>query len=215
MYKIDHKVIIAWKQCDNRLRKILNQLRHKKNSWQINNIENLSVVFVWPHNQKKEKKSSEIISSYMKGKINETSSARSTLDRHLYHWANGTLWWAGLNLLIKAQNADKFSADLQSVPWHISETDDKWYVRQSLFTSVLNEHFPICRKHVRKSTYTWLDKSILFMMRRRDKYHKKAKEFNRSSDWRKYRRPRNSCLMHQYLLDNSSHRVLCTFIWIL
>ena len=72
--------------------KIFNRLRHEKNSClQINNIENLSVVFVWPHNQRKEKRilspeSSEIISSCMKGKINDTLSARSTLDRRFYHF---------------------------------------------------------------------------------------------------------------------------------
>ena len=72
-----------------------------------------------------------------------------------------------------------------------SDIDDKWYVIwQSLFTFVLIEHFPIRRKRVRKSTYPWLDKSILVMIRRRDKYHKKARKFNRSSDWTEYRRLR-------------------------
>lgn len=63
-----------------------------------------------------------------------------------------------------AQNADRFSADLPSVPWHIAEMfsgiDDKWYFWKSLFNSVIIERFPISRKRVRKSTYPWLDKSI-------------------------------------------------------
>ena len=73
-----------------------------------------------------------------------------------------------------------------------SDIDDKWYVIwQSLFTFVLIEHFPIRRKRVRKSTYPWLDTSILVMIRRRHKYHKKARKFNRSSDWTEYRRLRS------------------------
>ena len=73
-----------------------------------------------------------------------------------------------------------------------SDIDDKWYVIwQSLFTFVSIEHFPIRRKRVRKSTYPWLDKSILVMIRRRDKYHKKARKFNPSSDWTEYRRLRS------------------------
>ena len=87
---------------------------------------------------------------------------------------------------INLQNAVKFNADLQSVLWNIAEifpeVHDKWFVWQSPFSIVFDEHFPICRKHARKPTYPWLDKSILVMMRRRDQFHRKARKFNRPLD---------------------------------
>ena len=56
-----------------------------------------------------------------------------------------------------------------------------------LAISVLH-HFPIRRKRMRKSTYPWLDKSIVVMMRRRDQFHRKARKFKRSLDWTECRR---------------------------
>jgi len=89
----------------------------------------------------------------------------------------------------------KFNTDLQFVPWNImelfSDIDDKCYVWQCLFLNAMNEQFPIRRKSIRQSTHPWLDKSILSTMRRRDQFHKKARKFNRASDWLEYRHLRN------------------------
>ena len=51
---------------------------------------------------------------------------------------------------INLQNTVKFNADVQSVLWNIaeifSEVHDKWFVWQSPFSIVFDEHFPIRRK---------------------------------------------------------------------
>ncbi|XP_068707424.1 uncharacterized protein [Montipora foliosa] len=93
------------------------------------------------------------------------------------------------------QSMERFNADLELVPWHVveifSDIDDKYYVWHTLFLAIFNEHFPIRRKRIRQSTHPWLDNSILSTMRRRDQFYRKARKFNRPSDWSEYRRLRN------------------------
>ena len=55
----------------------------------------------------------------------------------------------------KDQNVEAFLSDLQDVPLHtmdiFSSIDDKWSYWQSLFTSVLDVHFPLHTVHLRGS----------------------------------------------------------------
>ena len=93
------------------------------------------------------------------------------------------------------QSMERFNADLELVPWNVveifSDIDDKYYVWQTLFLAIFNDHVPIRRKRIRQSTHPWLDNSILSTMRRRDPFHRKARKLNRPSDWSEYRRLRN------------------------
>ena len=90
------------------------------------------------------------------------------------------------------KSMERFNADLELVPWNVveifSDIDDKCYVWNTLFLATFNEHFPIRRKCIRQSTHPWLDKSILSTIRRRDQFYRKARKFNRPSDWSEYRR---------------------------
>ena len=90
---------------------------------------------------------------------------------------------------------ERFNADLELVPWNVveifSDIDDQYYIWHTLFLAIFNEHFPIRCKRIHQSTHPWLDKSILSTMRRRDQVHRKARKFNRPSDWSEYRRLRN------------------------
>ena len=87
---------------------------------------------------------------------------------------------------------ERFNADLELVPWNIvkifTDIDDKYYAWHLLFLAIFNEHFPIRRKCIFQLTHPWLNNSILFIMRRRDQFHRKAKKFNRPSDWSEYKR---------------------------
>ena len=55
------------------------------------------------------------------------------------------------------QSMERFNADLELVPWNVveifSDIDDKYYVWQTLFLVIFNDHFPIRRKRIRQSTH--------------------------------------------------------------
>ena len=57
--------------------------------------------------------------------------------------------------------------------------------------SLIDQHFPVRRKHIRRQTHPWLDSTILKFMRDRDQVHKKAKKFGLKQDWDEYKRLRN------------------------
>ena len=114
-----------------------------------------------------------------------------------------------------SQSMERFNADLELVPWNVveifSDIDDKYYVWQTLFLAIFNDNFPIRRKRIRQSTHPWLDNSILSTMRRRDHFHRKARKFNRPSDWSEYRRLRMQRLLRYTLVTSGdvitfSHR---------
>ena len=57
--------------------------------------------------------------------------------------------------------------------------------------SLIDQHFPLKRKRIRRQTHPWLDSTTLKLMRTRDQMHKKAKRSGLSQDWNEYRRLRN------------------------
>ena len=57
--------------------------------------------------------------------------------------------------------------------------------------NVMDRHFPMKRKRIRRSTHPWLDGTVLRQMRHRDMVHKKAVRSGCISDWNEYKHLRN------------------------
>ena len=93
------------------------------------------------------------------------------------------------------ESRKNFINDLKKTPWTFLEffddVEDMYSARECLFKSLIDSHFPIKSKRLRKQTHPWLDNSVLRMMRTRDKTHKKAIRTGLTEDWQKYRRLRN------------------------
>ena len=93
------------------------------------------------------------------------------------------------------ESRKNFINDLKKTPWTFLEffddVEDMYSAWECLFKSLIDSHFPIKRKRLRKQTHPWLDNSVLRMMRTRDKAHKKAIRTGLTEDWQKYRRLRN------------------------
>ena len=93
------------------------------------------------------------------------------------------------------ESRKNFISDLKKTPWTFLEffddVEDMYSAWECLFKSLIDSHFPIKRKRLRKQTHPWLDNSVLRMMRTRDKAHKKAIRTGLTEDWQKYRRLRN------------------------
>ena len=62
---------------------------------------------------------------------------------------------------------------------------------ESLMKSLIDHHFPLKKKRIRKQTHPWLDSTVLKVMRTRDQVHKRAKTSLLSSDWNEYKLLRN------------------------
>ena len=93
------------------------------------------------------------------------------------------------------ESRKNFINDLKKTPWTFLEffddMEDMYSAWECLFKSLIDSHFPIKRKRLRKQTHPWSDNSVLRMMRNRDKAHKKAIRTGLTEDWQKYRRLRN------------------------
>ncbi|XP_028405309.1 uncharacterized protein LOC114527813 [Dendronephthya gigantea] len=89
-----------------------------------------------------------------------------------------------------------FIADLKQAPWSLVDSfhdvDDMCTVWESLIKSLIDLHFPLKRKRMRKKTHPWLDNTVPTLMRTRDQVHKKAKKSGLPQDWSEYRRLRNN-----------------------
>lgn len=65
-----------------------------------------------------------------------------------------------------------FVNDLQrNTPWEKMEEADNLDMKTdtwlTYFTNALDEHFPLCKKRIRKNSHPWLDRSTLQLIRRR------------------------------------------------
>ena len=65
----------------------------------------------------------------------------------------------------KDNSIKDFVADLQNAPWSsldsFDDVDDMYSVWESLFKSLIDSHFPLKRKRLRKQTHPWLDSTVL------------------------------------------------------
>ena len=56
-------------------------------------------------------------------------------------------------------NHETFLNELRSIPWNLMDLfqnpDDKLYVWEKLFTPVMNEHFPIKKKRIRRNSHPY------------------------------------------------------------
>lgn len=57
--------------------------------------------------------------------------------------------------------------------------------------SLIDQHFPLKKKRIRRQTHPRLDSSVLKLMRTRDQVHKRASKSRLSSDWNAYKSLRN------------------------
>lgn len=74
-----------------------------------------------------------------------------------------------------------FCEDLSHMPWgtlrsapDINEKVDVW---SKFLKSCMDNHFPLRKKRIRKTTHPWLNSSILRLMRRRNQLHRRIREF--------------------------------------
>ncbi len=92
-------------------------------------------------------------------------------------------------------NIKEFIDSLKEAPWNVKDSfdnvDDICFVWESLMKSVIEQHFPLKRKRIRKQTHPWLNSEVLRLMRTRDQTHKKAVKSGLTSDWVEYRCLRN------------------------
>ena len=88
-----------------------------------------------------------------------------------------------------------FITDLKQAPWSLidsfTDVDDMCSAWELLMKSLIDRHFPLKKKRIRKQTHPWLDSTVLKLMRTRDQVHKRAKTSRLSSDWNEYKLLRN------------------------
>ena len=91
----------------------------------------------------------------------------------------------------KKCDLDTFLADLNDVPWHIMEVftsvDDKLDRWKSLFTSVVDDHFPLHTVRLRSHSLKWMNDRVIKLMRSRNYFRTKFKCTRCSFDWNKFK----------------------------
>ena len=82
------------------------------------------------------------------------------------------------------------------MPWSTlrsaQDIDEKTDVWSKFLKSCIDNHFPLRKKRIRKTTHPWLDCSILRLMRRRNHLHRHARESGDKELWSLYRQLRNN-----------------------
>ena len=80
---------------------------------------------------------------------------------------------------------------LNNVPWHTMEVftsvDDKLDCWKSLFTSVVDDHFPLRTIRLRSHSLKWMNDRVTKLMRSRNYFRTKFKRTRCSSDWNKFK----------------------------
>jgi len=80
----------------------------------------------------------------------------------------------------KDKNVSDFIADLKQTPWCLidsfNDVDDMCSAWESLMKSLIDQHFPLKKKHIHRQTHPWLENSVLRLMRMRDQIHKRARK---------------------------------------
>lgn len=88
-----------------------------------------------------------------------------------------------------------FITDLKQAPWSLidafTDVDDMCSAWESQIKSLIDHHFPLKKKCIRKQTHPWLDSTVLKLMRKHDQVHKRAKTSRLSSDWNEDKLLRN------------------------
>ena len=59
---------------------------------------------------------------------------------------------------------------------------------ESIMRTIIDHHFPLKWKWIRKKMHPWLDSNVLRIMRSRDQVHEKAKGYGLLEDWTEYRK---------------------------
>lgn len=92
-------------------------------------------------------------------------------------------------------NVNSFIADLNNVPWHVTESadniDDAVFLWNKLFSEVADSHAPVKRCRVKGSPVNWMNNKINEAMKDRDFHHRRAVKTNSAYHWSNYRRLRN------------------------
>ena len=69
-------------------------------------------------------------------------------------------------------NHDNLIKEIDCIPSSVIEIfddpSDQLFVWQKLFTSILDEYYPVRRKRIRKKSHPWITHDILVLMRKRD-----------------------------------------------
>ena len=68
-----------------------------------------------------------------------------------------------------------------------TSVDDKLDCWKSLFTSVVDDHFPLHTVRLRSHSLKWMNDRIIKLMRSRNYFHTKFKHTRCSSDWNKFK----------------------------
>jgi hypothetical protein len=93
-------------------------------------------------------------------------------------------------------NDDKFLADLQSTPFHITnifeDPEDSYWAFNKLLNQVLVEHAPIKQKTVRSRYTPFMNKSLRKAIMNKHRLWRKYKKYPSSKTWNSYRVQRNA-----------------------
>jgi len=88
-------------------------------------------------------------------------------------------------------NVEAFLAYLYVTPWHtvdiFASIDDKLDYWKSLFTSVVEDHFPLCTVCLRSHSVKWMNVQVAKLIRSHNYFHTKFKCTKRLSDWNKFK----------------------------
>ena len=91
-----------------------------------------------------------------------------------------------------------FIEEIDRIPSSVIEIfdnpNDQLFVWQMLFTSILDEYYPVCQKRIRKKSHPWITHDILVLMRKRDHARKKSFKTKLKTDVRMYKRLRNKVI---------------------
>ena len=95
-------------------------------------------------------------------------------------------------------NTAKVKQNLEFVPWHIvslfDDVDDSLWCWNHLLKSVISEHVKTRKVKVRSNNKPWMTRDVRKVINERYRILKKARNTPRhSSEWKNYRRARNTC----------------------
>ena len=100
-----------------------------------------------------------------------------------------------VNRSMKKFNEDEFLSDLKNVPWETSyvfdDIEDLWDHWHKLYNSVLDEHAPLKKEHVRGDQLPWITQSIQREISYRNRLFKLHKRNPTQLSWETFRKQRN------------------------
>ena len=92
-------------------------------------------------------------------------------------------------------NSKALQKDLDTVPWHVLEIfddiEDRWYLWNYIFVSILDEHAPLQVMKRRHKQVPWITEEVREIMRVRNSLWKKARRTKDEQTWLEFRLARN------------------------